>query len=265
MTQPAGPPRLIEELDWVPVAELRTYHRNPRRGSVPAIRQSLQVNGQYKALVANRGSHTGRPGEVLAGNHTLLAARDLGWSGVYVAWVDVDDDQAARIVAVDNRSADLAEGYDDRLLLELLAGLPDLDGTGYDPGDLDDLVAALEEADTAAGAGVADAADGATDAPPSIFDLGDAYADRATRQVVLTYPIDTFEWMIGQLADLADQYGVESNSDVVAALVVRATGATPPVRDPNAAGPEHGAWAAAPVSESNGQTDSAQDTEQETV
>jgi hypothetical protein len=58
--------------------------------------------------------------------------------------VDVDEDQAARIVAADNRTSDLAE-YDERLLLELLAELPDLDGTGYDPGDLAELEKTLAE------------------------------------------------------------------------------------------------------------------------
>jgi hypothetical protein len=122
-----------------PVASLRTYHRNPRQGDVSAIRQSLTVNGQYRPLVANRGTHTGREREVLAGNHTLMAARDAGWPEVAVSWVDVDDDQAARIVAADNRTADLG-GYDERLLAELLGELPDLAGTGYTEDDLDRLV-----------------------------------------------------------------------------------------------------------------------------
>lgn len=125
-----------------PVSDLRTFHGNPRRGNTAVIARSLIVNGQYKPLVVNAGTHTGRPAEVLAGNHTLIAARDLGWSSVATVTVDVDDDQAARIVAADNRTADLGE-YDDRLLAELLAGLPDLDGTGYDPGDLADLERAL--------------------------------------------------------------------------------------------------------------------------
>lgn len=124
------------------VGDLRTYHRNPRRGNVKAIADSLRVNGQYRPVVINAGTHTGRANEVLAGNHTLMAARDLGWETVAAVTVDVDDDQAARIVAADNRTADLGE-YDDRLLLELLAELPDLDGTGYDPGDLAALEAAL--------------------------------------------------------------------------------------------------------------------------
>jgi len=150
-------PRHELAVSYVPVGELRTYYRNPRRGNTGAIARSLEVNSQYRAIAVNRGTHTGRPNEVLAGNHTLMAARDLGWKTIAVTFVDVDEDQAARIVAADNRTADLGE-YDDRLLLELLADLPDLDGTGYDPGDLDELERALA----------------ARDQPPALNDPDDA-------------------------------------------------------------------------------------------
>lgn len=137
-----GPATVDLVLEYVPLHELATYHRNPRRGDVDRIKESLKVHSQYRPIAVNRGSRTGRPNEVLAGNHTLMAARDLGWESMAVTFVDVDDDQAARIVAADNRTADLGD-YDNRLLLELLADLPDLDGTGYDPGDLEDLERAL--------------------------------------------------------------------------------------------------------------------------
>jgi DNA modification methylase len=127
-------------VEHVPVALLRTYHRNPRRGDVEAIRRSLRVNGQYRPVVVNRGTHTGRPDEVLAGNHTLMAAREEGWATVAACFVDVDDDQAARIVAADNRTADLG-AYDEAVLAELLRELPDLEGTGYTEEDLAALVA----------------------------------------------------------------------------------------------------------------------------
>jgi DNA modification methylase len=122
----------------VPVAQLRPYGRNPRRGDVAAIRASLQAHGQYRPLVVNR-----RSGEVLAGNHTLQAAVELGWTEVAVTYVDVDDEQAARIVLVDNRTNDLA-GYDDSELAALLEGLPDLEGTGFEARDLERLLAALQ-------------------------------------------------------------------------------------------------------------------------
>lgn len=130
----------------LPVEELVPYHENPRRGDVDAIAESLQVNGQYRAIVVNRGTHTGRPNEVLAGNHTLQAAKALGWDTITAHLIDVDDTAARKIVLVDNRTNDVSTN-DDHQLLELLRQSPDLEGTGYTPEDLDDLVALLQDHD----------------------------------------------------------------------------------------------------------------------
>jgi DNA modification methylase len=86
----------------------------------------------------NAGTLTGRANEVLAGNHTLLAARLLGWDAIDGALVDVDEQTARRIVAADNRLADLGE-YDARDLHELLSSIDDLTVTGYLQDDLDAL------------------------------------------------------------------------------------------------------------------------------
>jgi ParB-like chromosome segregation protein Spo0J len=108
--------RVPESLEQfaVPLAALRPYEGNPRRGDTRAIRESLERNGQYRSIVVNR-----RTMEVLAGNHTLRAAIELGWEEIAATFVDVDDEQARRIVLVDNRTNDLA-GYDSALLAELL-------------------------------------------------------------------------------------------------------------------------------------------------
>ena len=137
------PERVIIGLVDFDVNELASYHKNPRRGDVDAIARSLAVNSQYRPIVVNIGTHTGRPLEVLAGNHTLAGARQLGWPTIQATTVDVDDLAAARIVAADNRTADLG-GYDDQVLAELLQQLADddmgLDGTGYDDAFLADLL-----------------------------------------------------------------------------------------------------------------------------
>ncbi|KWW97372.1 Phage protein (plasmid) [Carbonactinospora thermoautotrophica] len=139
----------------VPLDSLTPYHRNPRRHDLDTIVDSLQTNGQYRPIVANHGTHTGRPREILAGNGTWAAAKQLGWREIAVTWVDVDDVTAAKIVTVDNRASDLST-YDDAVLAELLDSLPDLDGTGYTPEDLDQLIAntlAAEEMPRSAGVG----------------------------------------------------------------------------------------------------------------
>lgn len=124
---------------------LAAYHRNARRGNVDAIADSLKVNGQYKPIVVNKGTHTGRPFEVLVGNHTVEAARQIGLEELAAVLVDVDDDKARRIVLADNRTSDLAT-YDDAALAGLLAEA-DLEGTGFTEADLDGLLASPEVAE----------------------------------------------------------------------------------------------------------------------
>lgn len=133
---------------------LAQFHANARRGNVDVIADSLRINGQFKPIVVNKGTHTGRPNEVLAGNHTLRAVLQLQdaepddprWQTIHTYVIDVDDESATRIVLADNRSSDLG-GYDDALLLDLLESVDhDLDGTGYDYDDVNDLLAATSSA-----------------------------------------------------------------------------------------------------------------------
>ncbi|AWN04203.1 ParB-like partition protein [Gordonia phage Sour] len=147
-------------------SDLNTYHRNARRGDVATIAGSLKAHGQYRPIVVNKGTHTGRPNEVLAGNHTLMAIRDLAesypdderWASVLVHWLDVDDDRCRRIVLADNRTAEKGS-YDHDLLFELVDSLGgDLDGTGYTDADLEML---------------SDLANG----PTGLDDLADEYGD----------------------------------------------------------------------------------------
>lgn len=125
------------------ISDLSTYHKNPRRGDVDAIAESLKARGQYRPIVVNIGTHASHDYEVLAGNHTYLAAKKLGWKTIQATTVDVDDDQAAQIVLADNRLADLG-GYDDETLSALLSDVSSLDGLGWSQDDVDELAAALE-------------------------------------------------------------------------------------------------------------------------
>lgn len=123
----------------VDVADLMPYAGNARRGNLSALKESLRTNGQYRPIVVRSGTN-----EVLAGNHTLAAAKSLGWSQIAATFVDVDDEQARRIVLVDNRTNDLA-GYDDDALRELLRGLDSYEGTGFSDVDVNALLAVDDE------------------------------------------------------------------------------------------------------------------------
>lgn len=155
----------------IPIDKLRGYPGNPRRGDLPAIKESLANNDQYRSIVvqADDPEHPEEGGTVLAGNHVYLGAKDLGWTELRSDMLHVDDERARRIVAVDNRASQLGS-MDERLLAELLGELPDLTGTGYDEAEFDKLVRMLDEdaADTGMGP-LPEPGDADTDEMPQVW------------------------------------------------------------------------------------------------
>ncbi len=131
----------------IAVADLAHYPGNARQGDVDMIAESLEVNGQYKPIVVNRGDkEPSLTNTVLCGNHTLDAAKQLGWATLDAHWVDLTAEQARRVVLVDNRANDAAS-YDVDALVDLLTEYPDLDGTGFTRDELDTLLEELDAAD----------------------------------------------------------------------------------------------------------------------
>jgi site-specific DNA-methyltransferase (adenine-specific) len=124
------------------VDDLRPLPGNPRRGDVAAVARSLHAFGQRKPIVARRD------GTVIAGNHTLAAAKSLGWDRIAVVRVDDDDATAKAYSLADNRTAELG-GYDEAELATLIGEVQDADvellaATGWTDADLDALLAKME-------------------------------------------------------------------------------------------------------------------------
>jgi len=117
----------------VTVTKLKHHPINPRRGDVDAIAESLKYHGQYRPVVVQKSTNF-----ILAGNHTVKAAKKLGWKTVNVTYVDCDDQTALKILLADNRLNDLSD-YDHLSLKALLETLPELDGSGFSPNDLQEL------------------------------------------------------------------------------------------------------------------------------
>lgn len=195
------PSVLADTTTRVSPAELSIYYRNARVGDVDAVMGSLKANGQFKPLCVNIGTKTGRPNEVLAGNHTLKAFRNLAeqnpfddqWSKIAVHWVDVDDEMATRIVLVDNRSFEDG-GFDAAELVELLNEVGTT-GTGYSDADLDDLEAAINR--------IVGAGDRGDDAPAPADEETD---DRAIRYTVVFDDEDQQDAWFEFVKRLKDQY-----------------------------------------------------------
>jgi len=141
MTTPKGLSREATAYEWVALGRLKHHPKNPRKGSVEAIRESLRAHGVIRPIVVSRATR-----HVLAGNHTLKAARAESLDTLPVVWLDgLTPEQEVKILLADNRTSDMGT-YDDAVLADLLQGLADagdLLGTGYDAGALDDLLQSL--------------------------------------------------------------------------------------------------------------------------
>jgi ParB-like chromosome segregation protein Spo0J len=118
-----------------PIDAVTPHPQNPNNGDLDEIEASIDVNGMYRPIYAQRST-----GYILAGNHTWMALASRGAQQVPVLWLDIDDDVATRILLGDNAIAARAI-RDNALTRDLLRTLAatehGLHGTGYSPADLD--------------------------------------------------------------------------------------------------------------------------------
>lgn len=88
--------------------------RNPRRGAVAEVIESLQEFGQHRPVVVQQSTR-----QVIVGNHLLKAARSLGWEEIDAFVVADDDDKALRRAVADNATGDKAQ-WDEEELADVL-------------------------------------------------------------------------------------------------------------------------------------------------
>jgi hypothetical protein len=175
-------------VETVPISELIEHPHNPRRGDVDVVAESIRTNGFYGVIVRQKST-----GYILAGNHRTRAAKLVGLRELPVQTLDVDDNTARRILAVDNRSNDVA-GYDTESLIALLQSLDDLVGSGYDAAALDDLLEQHDQSDLdqAAQDGLADLPERAL-SPGELLSLADVTFGEPKHQVS-THDV----WQVGR-------------------------------------------------------------------
>lgn len=141
------PTIINQETRLVSIEDITTHPNNPNRAEIARIVESIKRNGFYGTIVVQRST-----GYIIKGNHTYRAAVAAGLEEVPVTYVDIDDDRAVRIMIADNRIAEFGE-RDEEVLAELLKGLDDLTGTGYDDTDLQLLLAGGDDAGNGGGSG----------------------------------------------------------------------------------------------------------------
>jgi DNA modification methylase len=114
-------------IELITLSSLRLDPNNARRHdkkNLEAIKGSLSLFGQRKPIVIS-GDNT-----IVAGNGTVEAARELGWTEIYVARIPHEwtPEQIKAYALADNRTAELAE-WDSKILADQLL---ELDAEGWD-------------------------------------------------------------------------------------------------------------------------------------
>lgn len=66
------------KIQEIPLKNIALLAGNPRRGNIDAVAESMETNGVYQPVIINKGTHTGREMEVIAGNHRVQAAEAAG-------------------------------------------------------------------------------------------------------------------------------------------------------------------------------------------
>lgn len=115
----------------VPIDSVSEHPDNARQGDVDVIEESLSVLGQYVPIVVQASTRL-----IIKGNHTHRAAKRAGRTSIAAILLDVDDDQAKRVMLMDNAASDRGQ-YDTAQLIRNLQAIQSesalgLLGTGYD-------------------------------------------------------------------------------------------------------------------------------------
>jgi hypothetical protein len=138
-----------QEFTNVPIDRIQPHPRNPNRGDVGAIAESIEANGFYGIVGFQKST-----GNILFGNHRYEAARLANATHIPAMEIDVDDVEALRILTVDNRAAEKSQRDLERLAA-ILDQLKDteigLSGTGYTTEDFDSITEELDRAMTTIG------------------------------------------------------------------------------------------------------------------
>lgn len=126
-------------LELLAIDQLIFDPNNARKHStknLDAIKGSLTKFGQQKPIVVNKKNI------IIAGNGTVMAAKDLGWKELRVIRSELDDFLQSAFALADNRTSELAE-WDDEILKISLSELQlkdfDIQSIGFDPKDYDFL------------------------------------------------------------------------------------------------------------------------------
>ena len=187
------------KLTTIKITELSLDPSNVRkhgRKNLDAIKASLRKFGQQKPIVVDA------KGIVIAGNGTLTAAQELGWTEIDIIRTQLEGVEATMFAIADNRTAELAE-WEDHLgdVLKSLANAgEDLGGLGYDQKELDDLL----------GQNMSEVSSEERGTTPA--DEIENYQNSTVRQIVLILDVAEYEEIVGKLEAIKTKFDLENNT-----------------------------------------------------
>ncbi len=133
----------------VPVSELRPAEYNPRKALQPGdkeyekIKRSIQEFGYVDPIIVNYD------GTVIGGHQRLTVLKDLGYTEVQVAEVRIESE--AKVKALNVALNKISGEWDEVLLADLLADIQnsdvDVEVTGFEPAEIDQLFSEVHDKD----------------------------------------------------------------------------------------------------------------------
>ena len=120
-----------------PLSDIKPYEKNPRKKhNIQKVMKSIKDFGFQQPLVVDRA------GTIIVGHSRYLASQELGLETVPVVIADLSPENAKAYRIADNKTNEDSE-WDFNLLnkefTDLLDINFDLEGTGFDPKELEDF------------------------------------------------------------------------------------------------------------------------------
>lgn len=205
-----GNPKLEPLL--VPVEEIQTHPRNPRRGDLPLLAESLDGFGQTRPIVVHPET-----GYIVAGNHTYRAATEiLAWKHIAVSRPTLAPAEYEQYLLMDNRASDLSE-YDDEVMVPILERIResgDLAYTGWNEDGIEDFIASSDQVARNAEQEFRQG----YDEEEETSDSGRLFKrpESATNQLMLAYSADAYRQIVHDIGILRREYGTEATGPTVA-------------------------------------------------
>lgn len=125
--------------ELVDLDSLRPHPDNPNNNDGKKLGKSVKKHGLFRGVVVSND------GYILAGNHTVAKAIELGDKQGWITRLPFNhrEQQAIEIMLIDNESHK-DSSYDEGQLAALLERMPSLEGTGFDKEYLDKLIKKID-------------------------------------------------------------------------------------------------------------------------